>query len=84
MKINFSSMFNLNTADFLKGILMAVISAVLTAVYTGFQSGAVDWNSTWKLALTTAIAYLLKNFFTPPPDVVVIDPNKTTVQKKVD
>lgn len=57
----------LNIADYSKGALLAVINAVLTTVYTSLSAGSLSFN--WKaiglVAATTAVSYLLKNFFTP-------------------
>jgi hypothetical protein len=60
-----SSFLQLNMKDFIKGLLVAVISAVLTIVYTSVQAGNLnfDWKAIGTTALTTAIAYLVKNLF---------------------
>lgn len=60
---------NLNKHDFLKGLLVAVITAVLTTLLQIVESGGVMLSAeslqiTAKIALTTAIGYLLKNMLT--------------------
>jgi hypothetical protein len=61
-----STFLNLNTTDFLKGLLMAVLSSVITVVYQTVQTGSLvfDWKTIGTMALTTALAYIMKNLFT--------------------
>jgi hypothetical protein len=61
-----STFLNLNTNDFLKGLIMAVLSTVITIVYQTVESGSLifDWKSIGTMALTTALAYIMKNLFT--------------------
>jgi hypothetical protein len=61
-----SVFMNLNLADFGKGLLLAVLTSVLTIVYTTVQSGSllIDWTMVGTTALTTGLAYILKNLFT--------------------
>lgn len=61
-----SVFMNLNLADFGKGLLLAVLTSVLTIVYTTVQSGSllIDWTMVGTSALTTGLAYILKNLFT--------------------
>jgi hypothetical protein len=60
-----SNFLTLNTKDFLKGLLVAVISAALTLIYTTIQAGSLnfDWKTIGITALTTGIAYIIKNVF---------------------
>ena len=61
-----SVFMNLNLADFGKGLLLAVLTSVLTIVYKTVQSGSllIDWTMVGTSALTTGLAYILKNLFT--------------------
>lgn len=59
-------MFKLKLRDYLKGLLLAVVVPVLNAVLESLNAGAVviNWQHIWELALSTAVAYLLKNLLT--------------------
>jgi hypothetical protein len=61
-----SPIFTLNTSDFLKGLIMAVLSTVITVVYQTVEAGSLvfDWKAIGTMALTTALAYIMKNLFT--------------------
>jgi hypothetical protein len=61
-----STLFTLNTADFVKGLLMAVLSTVITIVYQTIEAGSLvfDWKAIGTMALTSALAYIMKNLFT--------------------
>jgi hypothetical protein len=61
-----SSIFTLNTNDFIKGLIMAVLSSVITVVYQTVEAGSLvfDWKAIGTMALTTALAYIMKNLFT--------------------
>jgi hypothetical protein len=56
----------LNTTDFIKGLVMAVLSSVITIVYQTVEAGSLtfDWKAIGTIALTSAIAYIMKNLFT--------------------
>ncbi len=82
MKIKLSDFLSLNLTDLVKGLVMTVLGAVAATVYELVQNGAFDWNTVWKVALSTGLSYLIKNFFTPQPDTVVIDPTKTDIEHK--
>jgi hypothetical protein len=79
-----SKQYTLNLKDGLRGLLMAVLGAVLTALYPVVSGGSFDFN--WKSiaagAVTTAIAYLLKNFFTPTEVVITKVPDEVVNQVK--
>lgn len=76
-----SGQFSLNIKDIVKGLILAVISAVLTALLPLLQAG--DFKMNWALigtvAATTAVSYLLKNFF-QEPTIVVANPTKAAVE----
>jgi hypothetical protein len=61
-----STFFNLNGADFIKGLLMAVLSSVITVVYQTIEAGSLvfDWKAIGTIALTSGLAYIMKNLFT--------------------
>ena len=61
-------MFNLNYADIVKGLAVAVIAALLGAVNEvllthGFDFAAWDVASILKVAASAGGAYIVKNFF---------------------
>lgn len=61
-----STFLTLNNNDFLKGLIMAVLSTVITVVYQTVEAGSLvfDWKAIGTMALTTALAYIMKNLFT--------------------
>jgi hypothetical protein len=61
-----STFFNLNASDFIKGLLMAVLSSVITVVYQTIEAGNLvfDWKAIGTIALTSGLAYIMKNLFT--------------------
>jgi hypothetical protein len=61
-----STFLNLNSSDFLKGLIMAVLSSVITVVYQTVEAGSLtfDWKAIGTIALTSALAYIMKNLFT--------------------
>ena len=61
-----STFLNLNSSDFIKGLLMAVLSTIITVIYQTVEAGSLtfDWKSIGTMALTTALAYIMKNLFT--------------------
>jgi hypothetical protein len=61
-----STFFNLNASDFIKGLLMAVLSSVITVVYQTIEAGSLvfDWKAIGTIALTSGLAYIMKNLFT--------------------
>lgn len=63
-----SKFFNLNLADFGKGLLLAVIAVVLNGAYTLIADGgygtAAEWSELLHTAVVTILAYLTKNLLT--------------------
>lgn len=61
-----SKLFSLNVSDFLKGLIMTMIGSVIGIFYSTVQSGSLtfDWAVIKTTALSAALSYLLKNFFT--------------------
>jgi hypothetical protein len=60
-----STFLSLNTKDFIKGLLVAVLSAIVTILYNTIQTGSLDfdWKQIGVMALTSALAYIMKNLF---------------------
>jgi hypothetical protein len=65
--ITTSKKFSINWIDTGKSLVVAVITSVLTAAYDMLQVEDIvfNWKKIGSIALTSAIAYLIKNFFTP-------------------
>jgi EamA domain-containing membrane protein RarD len=65
-----SSIFTLNKADFLKGLIIAVITAVITILYNTVQVGSLsfDWKAISTAAASAALAYIMKNLLTNSED----------------
>lgn len=61
-----SPFLKLNVQDFLKGLIVAVGSSVVTILYNTLQTGSLtfDWKQIGTVALSSALAYLMKNLFT--------------------
>lgn len=63
-----SNLYSIDLKDLAKGLIIAVGSAVVATIQTSLQAGSLNFN--WKLigtvALGAGIAYIGKNFFTPP------------------
>ena len=70
-----SQQFKLNLEDLGIGALVSAVSALLTALLALLQSGSQitvnDLKSIGIVALTSGVAYLAKNFFTPSQTIVV-------------
>jgi len=65
-----SPFLNLNSQDFIKGLVVAVLSAVITIIYNTVQAGSLtfDWKAIGTVALTSALGYIMKNLFTNSND----------------
>lgn len=61
-----SNFFSLNLLDFAKGLFIAVLTSVITLLYTSIESGELtfDWKLIGTTALTSALAYIMKNLLT--------------------
>lgn len=61
-----SSFFSLNLLDFAKGLFIAVLTSVITLLYTTIETGTLtfDWKLIGTTALTSALAYIMKNLLT--------------------
>lgn len=71
---------NLNTRDFLKGLLLAALAPVIVQLYDllmaflDYQPVTVDWRALAKTGIATGAAYLVKNLF--DKSKIVIDPKE--------
>jgi hypothetical protein len=65
-----SSLFTLNSKDWIKGLVVAVLTAVITVVYSTIQTGTLvlDWKSISIAAISAALAYITKNLLTNSSD----------------
>lgn len=61
-----STFMSLDIKDLSKGLVMAVLSSVLTIIYSTVSAGSLsfDWKAIGMTAVTSGIAYLMKNLFT--------------------
>jgi hypothetical protein len=61
-----STFLNLNTTDFIKGLIITVLSSIITVIYQTVEAGSLvfDWKSIGTIALTSGLAYIMKNLFT--------------------
>ena len=66
-----SKFLNLDFADILKGLLMAILTPAVVIIQQSLELGILTFE--WKSILTASIggglAYLLKNFLTPQKEV---------------
>jgi hypothetical protein len=61
-----STIFNLNIEDLAKGLIVTVLTSVLTIAYNTVSAGSLtfDWQAIGLTALTSGLAYLMKNLLT--------------------
>jgi len=61
-----SKLFDLNFADFVNGILVAVFSSVVGVVIDSLNSGSItlNWQTIGGAALIGGLGYIKKNFLT--------------------
>ncbi len=59
-------MYKLKLRDLLKGLLVSVITSVLVVIQSSLEMGNLtfNWKNIGMVAAGSAVAYLLKNFFT--------------------
>ena len=76
-----SSFLNLNWQDLAKGFIVAVLGAIVAIIAPSIQAGnfTFDWTTIWHTGVAAGVAYIGKNFFTPPPKTIEVDPAKTEV-----
>lgn len=86
--MKFSKQFTLNLTDLQKSLIMAVGGAVFGILYPIFDTWLnepgwllpiVNFKLVIKAALNAALPYLLKNWISPTPKQIMIDPSITTI-----
>lgn len=74
-----SKQFSLNLNDWWKGLIMAILTPAFAIIMDSINQGSLTFN--WKIiagaALSGLLAYLAKNFFTPPAVVIKNVSNET-------
>ena len=61
-----STFLNLNIEDLAKGLILTVLTSVITIIYNTVSTGSLtfDWKAIGLTALTSGLAYLMKNLLT--------------------
>ena len=61
-----SKFLNLNIQDLSKGLIITMLTSVLTIAYNTVSAGSLtfDWKAIGLAALTSGLAYLMKNLLT--------------------
>lgn len=61
-----STLLNLNVQDLVKGLIVTMLTSVLTIAYNTVSAGSLtfDWKAIGLTALTSGLAYLMKNLLT--------------------
>ena len=61
-----STFLNLNIQDLAKGLIVTMMTSVLTIAYNTVNAGSLtfDWKAIGLTALTSGLAYLMKNLLT--------------------
>jgi hypothetical protein len=61
-----STFLNLNIEDLAKGLILTVLTSVVTIVYNTVSAGSLtfEWQAIGLTALTSGLAYLMKNLLT--------------------
>ncbi len=64
-----SKKFSLNWIDLGKGLVIAAGSSILFFIQSSLDSGSLQfhWKGIAMSAISGAVAYLIKNYFTAPP-----------------
>lgn len=76
-----SKKWTIDLKDFLKGLLVAVISSPITIITTSLDAGSLtfDWKKIAIVAVSSGLAYIVKNWLTPA-QVVITDPSNSAVE----
>lgn len=76
-KVIISPKFTLKARDFIKGLIVSVITSVLVVAQATIDNGDLkfDYELLTRVAISSAIAYLLKNFFSPASVTTIYDSN---------
>ena len=70
--ITTSKKFSLQLNDFWKGLIVAAISPIIPIAMESLNAGSfvINWKVIGTTALSSGLAYLAKNFFTPAQTVI--------------
>lgn len=72
-----SKFFSLNKQDWIKGLIMAIGAPLIYYIISIIPQ--LNLSPETAAIATTILTYLAKNFFTPTPSAIQIDPSKTAV-----
>lgn len=77
-----SSQFSVQWIDILKGLAVAVLTPVFSIMMVSLDEGKLtfDWKIIGTVAISSAMAYILKNFLTPAR-IVITDPKTVEAVK---
>lgn len=72
MKQTTSKQFSVNLIDIFKGLAVAVLTPVFSIMMVSLDAGLLtfDWKIIGTVAISSAMAYILKNFLTPARIVI--------------
>jgi len=78
-----SNFLRLHWKDAIKALLLAVLTSVITVILATLEAGSIDidWKNVGIVALTTALAYILKNWLTNSDDKILKKEVKRTIVK---
>jgi len=67
-----SKQFSVNMIDIVKGLAVAVLTPVFSIMMVSLDAGSLtfDWKIIGTVAISSAMAYILKNFLTPARIVI--------------
>lgn len=79
-----SAFLRWNIQDLIKGAIMAGGGAAYAIIEPLLSTGnfEINWGNVIKIGAGTAVVYLFKNFLTPTPKTIEIDPTKTEIKYK--
>jgi len=80
-----SPFLTLNSRDFIKGLFVAVLTAIVTFMYTSLQNGSLtfDWKAIGMAALSSALAYIMKNLLTNSSDQLLATEKKMSSDESI-
>lgn len=77
-----SKQYTINWRDLLRGLLITVSGAVIITLIQAFNQGGfrtINWDNVINTGISSGLAYLLKNFFTPG-EIVVQNPAPAQIE----
>lgn len=80
-----SPFLTLNSRDFIRGLFVAVLTAIVTFMYTSLQNGSLtfDWKAIGMAALSSALAYIMKNLLTNSSDQLLATEKKMSSDESI-